>query len=73
MVKQGELALVAEKPVPPVWALTIDGRPVLAFPVKAGDDVVDLGEIVTSAEGLGLSGLPRRRGRVFGVPGRCWT
>jgi hypothetical protein len=68
VLKGGKLALSIEGTVPPVWALAFDGQPVLAFPVKATDDVVDLGEIVTSPDGWPWPAFHAPDGRVFGVP-----
>lgn len=68
VVKSGRLALSVEGTVPPVWALAIDGQPVIAFPVEASDDIVDLGEIVTSPDGWPWPAFHAPDGRVFGVP-----
>ena len=67
-VQGGKLALSVDEQVPPVWALAFDGQPVLTFPVKARDDLVDLGEIVTSPDGWPWAGFHAPDGRVFGVP-----
>ena len=64
VVRGGELALSVDK-LPPVWALAFDEQPVLAFPVEAGDDFVDLGEIVTSPEGWPWPAFHAPDGRVF--------
>jgi hypothetical protein len=68
VVKGGRLALSVDETVPPVWALAFDGQPVLAFPVEATEDVVDLGEIVTSPDGWPWPAFHAPDGRVFGVP-----
>ena len=61
-----------ENDLPPVWALAIDGQPVLAFPVKADREAIDLGEIVTGApEGWRWPAFHAVDGRVFGVPGKA--
>lgn len=67
VLKGGKLAVSVEGTLPPVWALAFDGQPVLAFPVKASDDVIDLGEIVTSPDGWPFPAFHAPDGRVFGV------
>lgn len=69
VVEGGQLEASVEKDLPPVWALAIDGQPVLAFPVKADREAIDLGEIVTGApKGWRWPAFHAVRGRVFGVP-----
>ena len=68
VVKGGKLALSVDAAVPPVWALAFDEQPVLAFPVKATEDVVELGEIVTSRDGWPWPAFHAPDGLVFGVP-----
>jgi hypothetical protein len=73
VIGQGELAdgaLAAEgaDPLPPVWGLTIDGQPVVAFPVQADDANVDLGEITLHPGGFVWPAFHAKRNRVFGVP-----
>ncbi|WP_437293994.1 PASTA domain-containing protein [Sorangium sp. So ce426] len=69
VVRQGALSLSTPDLVPPVWALTIDGQPVLAFPAKADEQSANLGEIVMQPNGLAWNAFHAKEGRVFGAPG----
>jgi hypothetical protein len=68
VVKSGRLTLSFDDTLPAAWALALDGQPVLAFPVKASADTIDLGEIVTSPDGWRVPAFHAPDGRVFGVP-----
>ena len=68
VVKSGRLTLSFDDTLPAAWGLALDGQPVLAFPVKATADTIDLGEIVTSPDGWRVPAFHAPDGRVFGVP-----
>jgi hypothetical protein len=68
VVKSGRLTLSFDDTLPAAWGLALDGQPVLAFPVKASADIIDLGEIVTSPDGWRVPAFHAPDGRVFGVP-----
>lgn len=65
-IAAGAVALSAD--VGPVWGLAIDGQPVLAVPVKADAQEVDLGEIALIPGGTAAAVFHAAGGRVFGAP-----
>jgi hypothetical protein len=73
VISSGELLdglLSVETPdsLPSVWALRVNGQPVVAFPVRADKDSVDLGEITLKPDGLSWPVFHADNGIVFGVP-----
>lgn len=65
-VSDGKLALDAEPSA--VWGLLIDDAPVMAVPVEASANEVDLGEIVLVKAGVTWPVFHARADRVYGVP-----
>jgi len=68
VVSDGALAVTVPDPMPPVWGLTINGQPVIAFPVTASTDSINMGEIVLAPQGLAIPAFHSVQGRVFGAP-----
>jgi len=65
-VSDGILAATADPGA--VWALSIDDRAVVAFPMSSVNDVVDLGEIMMLREGIAWRAFHARDSRVYGIP-----
>lgn len=66
VIAAGALSLTADPG--PVWALTIDGKPVIAVAVKADGEHVDLGDIALVPSGIAWPAFHAPDGRVFGAP-----
>ena len=66
VVAAGGLSIEAQPG--PVWALLIDGRPIVAFAVSADEEAADLGEISMLPQGMPWPAFHAADGLVFGVP-----
>ena len=66
-VRDGDLTAEAPNPMPPVWALMVDRRPVVAFPAASDQDSVDLGEITLQPEGFPWPAFHADKKIVYGV------
>ncbi|EHR69512.1 hypothetical protein BurJ1DRAFT_0630 [Burkholderiales bacterium JOSHI_001] len=67
-VKAGRLRATVDGELGPVWGLRIDGRAVLAWPLRQGDGELELQPLQLLADALALPAVHALRGQVWGLP-----